>query len=151
MKYNFSEETKIWLGYHTKNSLYEILCEEREKISKLEEENAKLQNKIDAFNYAKSTVDYWACRDKKVEEFKEQLKNAIVPKFRVGQKVWFILKDNKGKDVFCGEVLLITLNGYYQPPKLIYTIIQFDKEWRCEEKSLFATEAEAQKYLEGRK
>ena len=81
-------------------------------------------------------------------KLKEQLKNAIVPKFQVGQEVWFILKDNKGKDVFCGAVLLITLNGYYQPSKLIYTIIQFDREWRCEEKSLFATEAEAQKYLE---
>lgn len=91
------------------------------------------------------------CNKQLVELQEEKLNNAIVPKFKVGQEVWFILKDNKGVDVFSGTVRLITLNGYYQPPKLIYTIIQFDREWRCEEKSLFATEAEAQKYLEERK
>lgn len=114
-------------------------------IAKLEEEKTKLKNQIKQLNkdWKRDVRELeYALLDKE-----EKLNNAIVPKFKVGQEVWFILKDNKGVDVFSGTVRLITLNGYYQPSKFIYTILQLDIELHLEEKDLFATEAEAQKYL----
>ena len=132
------------------------LLDKDRRIAELEEENSRLQEQagylifVDGYDENGNPIheQVFKTYKERCEELEIKLKNAILPKFRVGQEVWFILKDNKGKDVFCGTVLLITLNGYYQPSKLIYTIIQFDKEWRCEEKSLFTTEAEAQKYLD---
>lgn len=78
---------------------------------------------------------------------KEQLKNSITPKFSLKQKVWFILRDGKDRDVFSGTITLITLSSYYKPPKLVYTILLVDNDINLAEDELFATREEAQKRL----
>lgn len=112
-----------------------------------QKENAKLKDKIDALNYAKNTVDYWACRDKKVKELQEQMKNA--PKFELGQDV-FIVVDNIEKAKI--EKIISTISKAEEECANWYSITdRYGYALRLPEEQIFATEAEAQKYLEKHK
>ncbi len=143
-----------------------------EKIKDLQEENAKLQEQIitnrkfykeqlDKFNYESKEIDNfrercgydgWDVKDilldlykqaTELDKLKEQLKNAIVPKFKVGQGVYYI-KDNAGT-IKPAEILEVRYNG----KRIIYELEYLDNIQ--EEKYIFATKAEAQKYLEEHK
>jgi len=86
-------------------------------------------------------------KDQQIHDLQEQLKNSITPKFSLKQKVWFILRNGKDRDVFSGTITLITLSSYYKPPKLVYTILLVDNDINLAEDELFATREEAQKRL----
>ena len=82
-------------------------------------------------------------QDQRIAELEEQLKNAIVPKFKVGQKVWII--DNE-KDVQECEIYELKLNRYVR--KLVYNISYNIglEDWTDDvafEDELFATREEA--------
>lgn len=70
----------------------------------------------------------------------DRLKNVIAPKFKVGQEVYYI-KGNTGI-IKPAEILEIRYNG----KKIIYELEYLDNIQ--EETYIFATEIEAQKYLE---
>lgn len=87
-------------------------------------------------------------QDQRITKLEEQLKNAIVPKFKVGQKVWFI--DNE-KDIHECEIYELKLNRYVR--KLVYNISYNIglEDWTDDvafEDELFATKEEAQAKLE---
>ena len=101
--------------------MYSLAEKLNQRIEELEEENAKLQ---------------------------EQLKDAIVPKFKIGQEVWYYhIGRYKTYSGVIDDIKWFAKNGwiYYRLPNL-----QRDDFW-IREDELFATEAEAQKYLEERK
>ena len=74
-------------------------------------------------------------------ELREQVKNAIVPKFTVGQEVWFI---DPERDVSSGDIWKIEINCI----QTLYTIFWGNE---CEdiyrEYELFATKEEAEQKL----
>lgn len=72
---------------------------------------------------------------------KEQLKNAIVPKFNKDEEIFYI----NDHHVFCGDVIAF---NYYS--KKYYILSKYYTYW-VDEDCIFATEAEAQKYLEEHK
>ena len=91
-------------------------------------------------------------------KFQEQLQNAIVPKFKIGDEIYYIRSWNK--DIIKAKVgnINIYLNeydsnfeyglcGWCEADKIYYSFISDFKD----EKLVFATKAEAQKYLEASK
>lgn len=89
----------------------------------------KLYSKKDLWNRIQE-------KNQRIAELEEQLKNAIVPKFKIGQEVWYISDTNK---VFSFKINNIGgLNFRYYDD---------DGFWLHEEE-LFATKKEAQAKLE---
>lgn len=76
----------------------------------------------------------------RIAELEEQLKNAIMPKFKIGQEVWFV---NDDKQIYSGAVLSIQKCDWYK--QLVYTI-GFNGRYIGEE-YLFTTKEEAQAKL----
>lgn len=116
-KYQFDEEEKQWLTYHTKNSLYILLKKERERTK-------NLQSQLDRAN--------------------ERLKGAIVPKFKIGQEVYYYhIARNK---IYLG--LIEDIQYFATRCSIFYRIpnLQRDYFW-IREDELFATEQEAQAKL----
>ena len=84
-------------------------------------------------------ADVIAEKDRRIAELEEQLKNAIVPKFKVGQEVWFIW----GKSVMSFIVTRIDIEI-----KNCVLIGYGNKYWYQFEENCFATKEEAQAKLE---
>lgn len=80
-------------------------------------------------------------KDQRIAELEEQVKNAIVPKFKIGQEVWCIDPEN---DVSSGEVWKIEINCVQTKYTVFlgndYVDIYFEYE-------LFATKEEAEAKL----
>ena len=93
-------------------------------------------------------------QDQRIAEIEEQLKNAIVPKFKIMEKVWHINKDYFYKKDWHIEELLI--NGFeYKIDKRKNALVMWystyfnnHKNYKYQEKDLFATKEEAQAKLE---
>lgn len=92
-------------------------------------------------------------QQQRIAELEEQLKNAIVPKFKFMEKVWHINKDSFYKKDWFVEELLI--NGFdYKIDKRKNALVMWYstyfnnyKNYKYQEKDLFATKAEAQAKL----
>lgn len=87
-------------------------------------------------------------KDQRISELEEQLKNAIVPKFKIGQEVWFVYaKDVRKYTIF---MLHIDKGG------VVYECYVDDTRYSicCKDKSVYATKEEAEarlKELQGEK
>lgn len=106
--------------------------------------------KIDKTNLPLALNDYsthlnhlFEEKDQRIEEIEEQLKNAIVPKFKKGQEVFYINSRNKISSGAIYNVRYDSVKGfdYYIP------MLQIE-DFRIKEESLFATKAEALAKLE---
>ena len=73
-----------------------------------------------------------------IESLKEQLANAIIPKFKIGQKVWFIY----GKSIRSFTILKIDIEI-----RNCVLITYSDRGWCQFEENCFATKAEAEAKL----
>lgn len=89
-------------------------------------------------------------QQQRIAELEEQLKKAIVPKFKIGQEVWFVRYFNAGCYEFdYGKVIQIKITEYdgifYEMEYLNKCEIDFRSR---HEKYVFATKEEAQAKLE---
>ena len=78
----------------------------------------------------------------KIAELEKQLKNAIVPKFKIGQEVFYLV--NKYSPVLSGEVLEIQIWDL-KKDNIVY-VIEYNGNVYCES-VVFATKEEAQAKL----
>lgn len=94
-------------------------------------------------------------QDQRIVELEEQLKNAIVPKFKKGQEVWFVddVRDSwdANYEVFHKKVMAISYNNY-EGDHFEYAMSDDgtrDTIWYgyIDEKFVFATEEEAEAKL----
>jgi hypothetical protein len=78
-------------------------------------------------------------QDQRIEELEEQLKYAIIPKFKKGQEVFYINRDNKIVSGIIHNIRYDSAQGidYYIPH------LQLDC-FRIKEESVFATKEEAE-------
>ena len=79
-------------------------------------------------------------KDQRIAELEEQLKNAIAPKFKVGQEVWYIDRYGVQKDIIVSFTYFIIEN------EILYKM--HDEIIDHREKYIFATKEEAQAKLE---
>lgn len=101
---------------------------------------------LDKVFFQQSIEDLLNQLDQENQELKKQLKNAIVPKFKIGQEVWFInYFSDCGYRVDCGKVVEIKINEY---DKTLYEIAY---KYKCEldfksrkYTNVFATKEEAE-------
>ena len=79
----------------------------------------------------------------------EQLENAIVPKFKVGQEVWFV--NDIAEEIFLGIVVGFEGSRVYDAPFEFYYRIEYEDGCLItddfEDKLVFATKEEAQAKL----
>ena len=76
----------------------------------------------------------------RIAELEEQLKNAIVPKFKVGQEVWYIDRYGVQKDI------IVSFTYFSIENEILYKM--HDEIIDHREKYIFATKEEAQVKLE---
>ena len=71
------------------------------------EQMLKLWSKKDLWNRIQE-------KNKRIAELEEQLRNAIVPKFKIGQEVWFIYDENDDFDytILNKKVMAYTYSSY---------------------------------------
>lgn len=81
-------------------------------------------------------------KDQRIEELEEQLKNAIVPKFKIGQEVFYIVDKYELKS---GEILEIQIWDL-KKDNIVYVIEYGGNVW-CES-NVFATKEEAETKLQ---
>ena len=81
-------------------------------------------------------------KDQRIAELEDQLKNAIVPKFKKGQEVFYINSRNKISSGIIYNVRYDSMKGfdYYIP------MLQIE-DFRIKEESLFTTKEEAEAKL----
>lgn len=77
-------------------------------------------------------LDWLNQQSQRIAELEEQLKNAIVPKFKIGQEVWWIYKDDIIESYVISDIRFMCFGD--------------DGCW-LEDKELFATKEEAQAKL----
>lgn len=81
----------------------------------------------------------------RIAELEEQLKNAIVPKFKIGQKVWFV--DDIAEEIFLGIVVGFEGSRVYDAPFEFYYRIEYEDGCLItddfEDKLVFTTKEEA--------
>ena len=89
-------------------------------------------------------------KDQRIVELEEQLKNAIVPKFKIGQKVWFV--NEISEEIYLGVVVGFEVSKVYFSPLDIYYRIEYEDGCLItddfEDEFVFATKEEAQAKLE---
>ncbi len=110
------------------------------RIKELEEENVRLESYNSQLreNYEKC-IDAWKQENTKLQE---QLKTVVMPRYKVGQVVWFVDEDDG--EIRDARVLSIEIESR----TLLYTILwgEFCELYRQEE-FLFETEEEAKNYV----
>ena len=89
----------------------------------------------------KSVLDIMNSQDQRIAELEEQLKNAIVPKFKIGQEVFYVVDKYEFKS---GEILEIQIWDL-KKDNIVYVIEYRGNVW-CES-AIFATKEEAQAKL----
>ena len=86
---------------------------------------------------------YTRPKDKRIAELEEQLKNAIVPKFKVGQEVWYVWNKSQVIPFKCKIENIV-----YDSSKN-YKLKYYSEHYICmQEQHLFPTKEEAQAKLE---
>ena len=87
-------------------------------------------------------------QDQRIAELEERLKNAIVPKFKIGQKVYKVYTPNQ-KYPFEFKIIGFKITKSKGEDNIFYNVEEdgFDMGWYPDE-ILFATEEEAQAKLE---
>ena len=105
--------------------------------SGVEYEESELRDIVDILNQ----------QQERIAELEEQLKNAIVPKFNVGQNVWTIRHNNYIYNTRIDEIKVVGIDGKNE---IFYYYDQPGSYAHCEEMedNLFATKKEAQAKLE---
>ena len=87
-------------------------------------------------------LDNWRASEKRLAELEEQLKNAIVPKFKIGQEVWYVWNKSQVIPFKCKiENIVYDSSKNYK--------LKYDSEhYICmQEQHLFATKEEAETKL----
>ena len=79
-------------------------------------------------------------QEQRIAELEEQLKNAIAPKFKVGQEVWYIDRYGVQKDI------IVSFTYFSIENEILYKM--HDEIIDHREKYIFATKEEAQAKLE---
>ena len=138
---------------------YAYECECNKQLVELQEENAKLQEQLKTKTWE---VEELMHERKRLEndymKLYEQLKNAILPKFKIDDEVYHIR--SWSKEIIKAKVNNINVyivKGYDNFEYGLREWCEEDKRYQSyvgdmkDEELVFATEAEAQKYLEGRK
>ena len=100
---------------------------------------------IDKAMKPEDVADLLNRQDKRIAELEEQLKNAIVPKFKIGQEVYYYhIARNKTYSGYVEDTQwFATKNGIY------YRISQLQRDYFwIREDEVFATKEEAQAKLE---
>lgn len=118
-----------------------------------------MSKEIDGTEFACLTINAFLEEEntelkQRIAELEEQLKNAIVAKFKIGQKVWYVNKGYIYKKDWHIEELLI--NGFeYKIDKRKNALVMWYstyfndyKNYKYQEKDLFATKEEALAKLE---
>ena len=100
------------------------------------EEMLKLWSKKDLWNRIQE-------KNQRIAELEEQLKNAIVPKFKIGQEVFYVVDKYSG--ILSGEILEIQIWDL-KKDNIIY-VIEYSGNVHCES-VVFATKEEAQAKLQ---
>ena len=154
-----------WLAEYNSEDVYSLAEKLNQRIAELE---AKVKQVAEEFNKQHELLDQYEldCTDEivrlknqKIEELEEenaklqeQLKNAYCPKYKIGERKWFVEPNpycNNELQVFNGEIYDICVDATNDDERLLYKL---DTGYDLfSENELFATEAEAQKYLDGRK
>lgn len=146
-KYQFDEEEKQWLTYHTKNSLYILLKKERERTknlqSQLDQANERLKKETEERQHLQ-------CDYKTLLSHYNNLKEIAIarPKFEHFEEYWYI-----ENNPYCDNELQV-FNG-----KVMEIICAYDEDWlyeyrfdtSCryiEENMIFTTLEEAEKKLQ---
>ena len=99
---------------------------------------------VDEIGDADSLYEFAECvyEDRqRIAELEEQLKNAIVPKFKVGQEIYIVCDFNINRIVYGWKI------ADYEYYKQLYIVVNKDGiDWLPEEK-IFATKEEAEAKL----
>lgn len=85
-------------------------------------------------------LDDFHSKDQRIAELEEQLKNVIVPKFKIGQEVWYIDRYGVQKDT------IVSFTYFSIENEILYKM--HDEIIDHREKYIFATKEEALKKLE---
>ena len=128
---------------------YEELIKFRNRLNEpdgilFEEDIILLDNVLNELEY--KTNAYQNLK-KKTQKLQEQLKNAIVPKYKIGQVVYEIVNHSR---ILPFEITEIETKTFAKGVVYI-KYFSYKSGAVVSEDELFATEAEAQKYLEERK
>ena len=89
---------------------------------------------IDFPYYTDEIIELLDEKDQRIAELEEQLKNAIVPKFKIGQEVWYIVQEK------IKSYKIAYIEG------INFRYCDKDGSW-LGEKDLFATKEEAEQKL----
>ena len=88
-------------------------------------------------------------QDQRIAELEEQLKNAIVPKFKIGQEVWFV--NELSEEIYLGVVVGFEVSKVYFSPLDSYYRIEYEDGCLItddfEDEFVFTTKEEAQAKL----
>lgn len=112
------------------------------------EELTKRFNEVTEFLFATDEVQkVLKEKDKTIAELEEQLKNAIVPKFKIGQKVYKVYTPNQ-KYPFEFKIIGFKITKSKGEDNIFYNVEEdgFDMGWYPDE-ILFATKKEAEQKL----
>lgn len=157
----YNEETK-WFE-PTKNKRVEVAQMLSEEMSDNEEVKSLLIDKLFGYkddikemiikgdyheipSYHKESLE----KDQKIAILEEQLSNAIIPKFKIGQEVWFL--NELSEEIYVGIVVGFEVSKVYSSPLETYYRIEYEDGCLItddfEDEFVFATEEEAQAKLE---
>lgn len=95
-------------------------------------------------------LDDFDSKDQRIAELEEQVKKAIVPKFKVGQEVWFV--NELSEEIHLGIVVGFEVSQVYFSSLDSYYRIEYEDDCLItddfEDEFVFATKEEAQAKLE---
>ena len=97
------------------------------------------------YDYVDDVKKRLAEKDQRIEELEEQLKNAIVPKFKIGQMVYTFNKNTERVYELCIKIIRIEINEISKFNSLVYLAERLEDGnfFGYFEVELFATKAEA--------
>jgi hypothetical protein len=101
------------------------------------------------YDYVDDVKERLAEKDKRISELEEQLKNAIVPKFKIGQTVYTFNKNTECVYELCIKIIRIEINEISKFNSLVYLAERLEDGnfFGYFEVELFATKEEAQAKL----
>lgn len=137
MNKEFYEDARKVAESCSKERLVELYLAEVQTCCELKEQVQILEEHKEIIDH---TLEMYA---EKCKKYEEQLANAIVPKFKIGQEVFYIV--DKYSPILSGEILEIQIWDL-KKDNIVYVIEYCGNVW-CES-AVFATEEEARKRQE---